>query len=98
MTTPRMRILAVEMIPSHSRSPRPSGSRTPWIKAHTYGLSPESRVMNAVAQRRNDRHRRLQNKTKCHRAAGSIENVLPEATKAFLCDPIPGHSEDEEYE
>ena len=33
-------ILAVETTPSHRRPLRPWGSRTPWIKAQTYGLRP----------------------------------------------------------
>ena len=38
LTTPRIRILAVETIPSHKRPLRPSALRTPRRRASTYGV------------------------------------------------------------
>ena len=84
------------MIPSHRRPLRPPESRTPWIKRPNIGPASEPRVMNAVAQRGDDRHRRLQNETKGHRAAGPIKNVGPKTAETFGGDPVPGHPESEE--
>ncbi len=58
--------------------------------------TPDSGVMYAVPQRGDNRHRGLQNEAKRHRTARPIENVAPKTTKAFLGDPVPRHSEDDE--
>jgi hypothetical protein len=45
--------------------------------------SSDSRIMDAVFQRGDDRHRRLQNEAEGHRSARPIQEVAPQATKIF---------------
>ena len=52
----------------------------------------EPRVVDAVAQRRDGRHRRLQNEAKGHRATGSSNNVTPHAIHLFSRNAVPEYA------
>src|SRR5579863_2767854 len=62
------------------------------------GSAPEAGVADSVARRGEDRHRRLQNEAKGHRAAGPIEDVPPQPAEALGGDPIPDNPEGDEAE
>ena len=58
--------------------------------------TPDARVMYAIAQRGDNRHRRLQNEAECHRAAGPVQDVAPQSTKALGGNAVPERAADDE--
>jgi hypothetical protein len=58
--------------------------------------APSARVMNAVAQRRKDGHRRLQEEAKGHRPAGPGQNVPPHSIQVFKGNAVPDGAENQQ--
>jgi hypothetical protein len=48
--------------------------------------------MKSVAKRGDDRHRRLQDEAKGHRAARPIKDIPPKTAKTFIGHPVPSHA------
>ena len=84
-------------------NPLPKTSAPPSESPERLGSTPRHRAcvpsrasLKSVAKRGDDRHRRLQDEAKGHRAAGPIKNVAPETAETFLGNPIPGHAKSDE--
>ena len=60
--------------------------------------TPEPGVANAIARRRNDRHRRLQYEAERHWTAWPIKNVSPQSAEILERDAVPGNPQDDEAE
>src|SRR5271170_221991 len=58
--------------------------------------APDPRVMYAIAQRGDDRHRRLENEAECHRALRPVQDVAPQTTKTLDRNAVPERAADDQ--
>src|ERR1700689_619846 len=58
--------------------------------------APDARVMYAIAQRGDNRHRRLQDEAECHRAPRPVQDVAPQTPKTLCGKAIPERAADDE--
>jgi hypothetical protein len=57
----------------------------------------ESEEYEAIADRDDCCHGRLQDEPEIHWSAGLLDQVMPEALEGSECDPMPQYTRDDQY-